>query len=85
MEWLDPFIDVPSWGEMGASVEAELMNGSVVFGTLEQYEMTPGPDEEPLFRLKTENDELSWFDDIKRFRFVPPNAGVTGLPHTKGD
>lgn len=70
-EWLDPFDDVPSWRETGETVEAELTNGVMTGGTLDQYDMTPGPDEEPLFRLKTAEAELSWFDDIKRFRYAP--------------
>ena len=74
MDWLDPFDDVPSWKEIGMSVEAELNNGSLVIGVLEQYDMTPGPDEQPLFRLKTNDAEMGWFDDIRRYRFMPPNA-----------
>lgn len=74
MEWLDPFEDAPGWTELNKRVEAELNTGDFVEGVIEEYEMTPGPDEQPLVRLKTDSGSLSWYDDIKRFRYLEPNA-----------
>lgn len=71
MKWLDPFDDLPSWTEMGKRIEAELNNGEIVTGIIEEYDMTSGDDEQPLFLLKTDESEFRWFDDIKRFRYLP--------------
>lgn len=92
MKWLDPFNDAPSWTELNEQVEAELNSGGLVVGIIEEYEMTPGPDEQPLVRLKTARQTYRWYDDIKRFRYLAPNAKVsgagtasTGLPGYAGD
>jgi len=70
MKWLDAFDDYPSWGQIKANVEAELYDGGIVNGVVEYDDMTPGPNEEPLVYLKTADENINWFDDIKRFRFT---------------
>jgi len=71
MDWLDPFEDGPDWKDGGKAVELELTDGTVVRGVLDLYDMTPGPDEAPMFRVKTDSRTLSWFDDIRSYRFAP--------------
>lgn len=69
-DWFDPFDNGPDWKDEGKTVEVELNDGILLSGTLEIYDMTPGPDEIPLFRVKTDSSELRWFDDIRRYRFA---------------
>ena len=69
-DWLDPFDDIPDWHDMGKQVEAETTDGAHVIGELEYYDMTPGPNENPLFHLVVEGRKLNWFDDVAKFRYI---------------
>ncbi|TAA12457.1 hypothetical protein EA658_09880 [Pseudoxanthomonas winnipegensis] len=52
----------PDWKDLGRKVTATYADGRVVTGKLGYTDMTPGPDESPLFVIETDTGEESFFD-----------------------
>lgn len=73
--WRNALNDVPCWEDMGRTIRAKLVSGDIVMGVLQQYDMTPGPDELPLFKLMLDDlTPYSWFDDVVYWYSVPNGA-----------
>lgn len=69
-EWQDRSALWPDWGDGGRQVEVEYDDGTVVRGKLDLYEMTPGPDEAPVFRVVDSAGAQHSWEDHKRWRYL---------------
>ena len=67
MAWGDKW---PDWQDTGKRVELTLADGRKVVGTLRADDMTPGPDEAPIFTVKLDDGLTIDFVDHEDWRFV---------------
>jgi hypothetical protein len=60
----------PDWQDTGKFVEITMPDGRIFVGRLMANDMTPGPDEAPIFTVHSEKESLD-FCDADSWRFVP--------------
>lgn len=71
-EWKEAYSDdFPYWQDGGKRVEIKLEDGSIVSGRLVIVDMTPGPDEHPIFvvRPRGRSPDVS-LGDAEFWRYV---------------
>jgi len=59
----------PDWKDAGRRIEARYQDGTTANGKLEIEDMTPGPDETPMFIIRKDNGERASFVDCVEFRY----------------
>jgi hypothetical protein len=70
MVWGDKW---PNWQDIGKRVELTLESGVKVVGKLTYEDMTPGPDEAPIFEVELDDGSKIGFVDHEDWRFVTPS------------
>lgn len=62
----------PDWCDLGKRVEVVYADGTTAQGVLAYDDMTPGPDEAPLFYVRKDDGTQTSFFDHKTWRFIAP-------------
>lgn len=69
-EWHEWGENWPDWRDAGRRVEMRLEDGSIVCGILRVDDMTPGPDEAPIFVIEDSEGVKHSFVEHKQWRYV---------------
>lgn len=69
-DWVKFGDDWPHWQDSGRRVDIKLKSGSIISGKLEIIDQTPGPDELPIFKIRTDAGDLESFAEHEFFRWA---------------
>lgn len=69
-DWKESGSDWPDWQDGGKRIEVRYKGGLIATGVLEIKDMTPGPDEAPIFIVRKDDGAEASFVDADYWRYL---------------